>query len=866
MIINMKTTYKYLLAAVCAAPMILSGCQREIEFDAPANITARIADNDPQTRTSYDNLEGKFTWNEGDEIAIHFKGGKYETFAVSPNTDPVTGSVLSSSVGTKLRNDFAVYPATAAVVTADGAAPKVNFPTEYDLTALTGVDEEYAPAILLAANKPGEDLAFYHAGGLARFILTDVALTVTKIVVTFDKEVAGEFAAVTDDANEPIPYVMTRDGEGTSVTFIVNRTVIGTDKAIDLNLPVPCGTYEWVKVETYAGATLQNTLTHNSPMEFARHHGKRVAFVETEVELFIGNETGGTSLGNITVPARTPTLPNDGGQLTLAPAFVSYLVDGDRIEPVPFIIQYSTDGRNWLAPGDEGYPDWLSPAGTVDLNGSVPEYPQELTLAIDPLKNLIPMTAKGVPMPEGSRTANLQAKDPVAGVVDLSTINVATGATVLSSTANCYVIGAPGTYKFPAVYGNGLKGGEINEAAFHGMKKDPVSGEYVYRDDAPQAYYTSSSNAGFILGRFLDHKDELIMSPYIAEQLSTSNLTAQVLWMDQPGLIEQVHYEPGDAGATDDYIWFEITHDGIAQGNALIGLLDENNTIVWSWHIWVTDEDMTKTTNFNGFQMSPAIMGFCNRVQTEQYQRITGYVRIAQDYIGGKNSNSVRITIGTTGTTFLRGNSPYYQLGRKDPIVGMNGRESYYGDKKVYPARDENPFYPQFALLDMITYGESIQYPYKHYYPDTGQIRWLTKTYGNAWNSTQTSFVSTREYDPVTKTIYDPCPVGFKVPGPAVFPVQADLDRILAGKVAASSAPDGLLYYQFDETKLLSMGLREKFFRDFNSTIIRFALSDGLASSPRFIGTCWVIHESHRSVSVAGTYTYAMVVMPTVDE
>ena len=174
---DMKTTFKYLLAAACAAPMILSGCQREVEFDAPAQITVRIADNDPQTRTSYDNLEGKFTWNEGDEIAIHFKGGKYETFAVSPNTDPVTGSVLSSSVGTKLRNDFAVYPATAAVVTADGAAPKVNFPTEYDLTALTGVDEEYAPAILLAANKPGEDLAFYHAGGLARFILTDVALT-----------------------------------------------------------------------------------------------------------------------------------------------------------------------------------------------------------------------------------------------------------------------------------------------------------------------------------------------------------------------------------------------------------------------------------------------------------------------------------------------------------------------------------------------------------------------------------------------------------------------------------------------------------------------------------------------------------------
>ena len=820
---DMKTTFKYLLAAACAAPMILSGCQREVEFDAPAQITVRIADNDPQTRTSYDNLEGKFTWNEGDEIAIHFKGGKYETFAVSPNTDPVTGSVLSSSVGTKLRNDFAVYPASAAVATADGAAPKVNFPAEYDLTAFTSFDEEFAPALLLAANDAGEDLAFYHAGGLARFILTDVALTVTKIVVTFDKEVTGEFAAVTDDANEPIPYVMTRDGEGTSVTFIVNRTVIGTDKAIDLNLPVPCGTYEWVKVETYAGATLQNTLTHNSPMEFARHHGKRVAFVETEVELFIGNETGVTSLGNITVPARTPTLPNDGGQLTLAPAFVSYLVDGDRIEPVPFIIQYSTDGRSWLAPGDEGYPDWLSPAGTVDLNGSVPEYPQELTLAIDPLKNLIPMTAKGVPMPEGSRTANLQAKGPVSGVVDLSTINVATGATVLSSTANCYVIGAPGTYKFPAVYGNGLKGGEINEAAFRGKKKDPVSGEYVYRDDAPQAYYTSSSNAGFILGRFLDHKDELIMSPYIAEQLGTSNLTAQVLWMDQPGLIEQVHYEPGE------------------------------------------DEDMTKTTNFNGFQMSPAIMGFCNRVQTEQYQSITGYVRIAQDYIGGQNSNSVRITIGTNGTRFLKGNSPYYQLGRKDPIVGTDGREGYIGDKKVYPAKEENPYYPQYALLDMVTYGESIQYPYKHYYPDTGQDRWLTKTYGNVWNSTQTAFISSREYDPVTKTIYDPCPVGFKVPGPKVFD-GIGIDQVIAGRIPADSSPDRILTYKIDETSFPSMGLREKFFRDFNSPYMRYAVSDGLQSSPRFLGTCWHIHELGRTVRIYGLNSYAMPVMPTVDE
>ena len=105
MLFDMKTTFKYLLAAACAAPMILSGCQREIAPEGPATITVRIADNDGLTRTSYDQVEGKFAWTAGDEIAIHFKGGKYETFAVTPNTDPAKGTIVSSSTGGKVRND-----------------------------------------------------------------------------------------------------------------------------------------------------------------------------------------------------------------------------------------------------------------------------------------------------------------------------------------------------------------------------------------------------------------------------------------------------------------------------------------------------------------------------------------------------------------------------------------------------------------------------------------------------------------------------------------------------------------------------------------------------------------------------------------
>ena len=863
MMIDMKNTFKYLLAAVCAAPMILSGCQREVELDdAPARITVRIADNDPQTRTSYDNLEGKFTWNEGDEIAIHHVGGKYETFAVSPNSDPTTGSVISSTVAGKVRNDFAVYPASAAVATADGAAPKVSLPAEYDLTALTDVDETFAPAILLAENVADEDLAFYHAGGLVRFVLTDLAATTTKIVVTFDKNVTGEFDVVTDDADEPVPYIETGDGENTVVTFTVSSDVIGTDKAIDLNLPVPCGTYEWAKVETFAGDALLSTLMHNAPMEFARHHGKRVAFVETEDEFYVGNQDAtSTELGKIVVPSGTPTLDNDGGILTLAPAFVSYKVNGENVEPVPFKMQFSTDKRSWT----DVLPEWISFAGTVDPNGSVPEYPQELSIIIDPLKNLIPMTEKGVPMPEGSRTANLQAKSD-AGTVDLSTINVATGAPVATSTANCYVVDAPGTYTFPFVYGNGVKDGEINQPAFRGMQKNADTGVYEFRPDEETAY--NGQAKAHILGRFQNHNGDLITTPYIAEQLGSTNFTAKVLWMDQPGLIESATFVPGNT-AQDAHIEFVVSHAGIAQGNALIGALDQNGTIVWSWHIWVTDEDLTATKNLKGYQSSPVSLGFCNQVQIAQYRRLTGYVRIVQDIAGGKATNYVTITVGTDSDPKRYANGPHYVPGRKDPIVGFDGDRDVVGDKKVYPTREEgNPYYPQYAILDLTTLAGSIQHPYIQYYPESGRTpsRWMDITYGNLWNSTQTVFTTGEGVysgpDKVTKTIYDPSPVGYRVPGPATYAGIAFDDMVAT---AQGSAPDGIRLYTVDEATMVCLGLREKYLRYISSALVYYLTSDMVYGSNRFVGTEYYLHGSHRTSNVTSMSSAASV-LPVVDE
>ncbi|MDO4165317.1 MAG: fimbrillin family protein [Bacteroides sp.] len=68
------------------------------------------------------------------------------------------------------------------------------------------------------------------------------------------------------------------------------------------------------------------------------------------------------------------------------------------------------------------------------------------------------------------------------------------GASMVENTANCYIINAPGTYSLPLVYGNAIKDGSDNKAAY-------VS--------------TASTSSGRILTPFVNHLDRGITDPYI---------------------------------------------------------------------------------------------------------------------------------------------------------------------------------------------------------------------------------------------------------------------------------------------------------------------------------------------------------------
>ena len=345
---------------------------------------------------------------------------------------------------------------------------------------------------------------------------------------------------------------------------------------------------------------------------------------------------------------------------------------------------------------------------------------------------------------------------------DLSTYNPATGGELSGEgrrSANCYIIKAPGYYKLPLVYGNTLN----NLANANGNGSETFKNAY----------------------------DEKITSADISGVKG-----AKLLWQDEYGLIE-----PSSIRVVDNYLYFEIKEGSITQGNALIAATSgENGTgdILWSWHIWVTDADFKNKVKIYGgaslnyntgstsgrkeFNFMKMPLGFCNST-TLKYPERKIVATIKQTGIGG-NETSVTITqSGSSSVVKSYGeNSTFYQWGRKDPFPGSDGNlcnTSNYNKstpKYCYDA-DGNSFEYKKVGGDTsngrTSKGGSIKNPYTFFYSlttgtDTDPANdWCNETTYNNWSSNDNgvTFVD----HTVVKSLYDPCPIGFKVPETTSF-------------------------------------------------------------------------------------------------
>lgn len=165
-------------------------------------------------------------------------------------------------------------------------------------------------------------------------------------------------------------------------------------------------------------------------------------------------------------------------------------------------------------------------------------------------------------------------------------------------------------------------------------------------------------------------------------------------------LIKRVSYKDG-------YIGFQ-TADTFKEGNAVIAAKDAYGNILWSWHIWLTDQP-----------------------QDQVYYNNAG---IMMD----RNLGATSAKRGDVGALGL-----LYQWGRKDPLGGAPSTITWPASVES----NSNNGTIAFATANPTTFITRNEYNYDWYY--TGS----SLTDNTRWTTSENS-----------KSIYDPCPVGWRVP------------------------------------------------------------------------------------------------------
>ena len=275
------------------------------------------------------------------------------------------------------------------------------------------------------------------------------------------------------------------------------------------------------------------------------------------------------------------------------------------------------------------------------------------------------------------------------GAFDLSTHDYLNNPCA-QTTANCYVVDAPGKYRFPTAYGNSIVNGNTNQKAY-----DPFA----------------NSLSSVALSGFPDYSGKQITAPMIANNGTTLS-RATLVWEDVEDLIAPDSIRLVNGGSA---VEFFISPETIDQGNAVIAVLDGSGNIVWSWHIWVTDQKASlaqpiEVQNKYGEQVGfmPLTLGWCSTSNAYGTMGRDLAVRITMSDIKLLNNRcTFRIRQNSSETVDLsnniEGNAPYYNWGRKDPFPGAKSTAQSLGDYFEDMSCQPKDFYQ--AGRDAATFG-----------------------------------------------------------------------------------------------------------------------------------------------------------------
>jgi hypothetical protein len=561
----------------------------------------------------------------------------------------------------------------------------------------------------------------------------------------------------------------------TAVNFAVGNLKKGTIKKITISGVYGAGTYSYkTKAWTTTGSANASYSVSPNYTTANRSLASNVFITSGDNTLLMIPQTLPTSAtvsieflfdGEASTRTLTAKLSSDGKAVWAKGTTVTYTVSTTSINDVLIITppdfftyeggtkQYKITSYRWTGDGGQEALKW--DASFYNAAGSKVSQPSWVTgftstaTKIDGSYNAMVSKTTSTNTTHFALLKNEPQKGSSSSYYDLSTHNYE-GQTTSRNTANTYIVNARGYYKIPLVYGNAITNGVTNTSSFTSTA-------------------TSTSSIP-VLTRFLDYKGQGITNPYIASKYTPSR--CRMIWQDVENMVSNVRLVKESDGQY--YAYFEIglnkNSSGdpyIGEGNALIGALDASGTIMWSWQIWVTDDRVSRYKTLvnhegNKYKIMPTYLGWAAYEENVKYYPERNiYVKINQS--GGQTLSS-SFEIVQTGYSYNEqsniGYAPYYQFGRKDPIVGArtdNGtaKSLYFEDNNAKAA------YTFTSFARRGTVSEGIQYPYARFQANGD---WSDTHYFNLWSANNASGAATD--NPVVKTVYDPSPIGFHVARP----------------------------------------------------------------------------------------------------
>lgn len=248
-------------------------------------------------------------------------------------------------------------------------------------------------------------------------------------------------------------------------------------------------------------------------------------------------------------------------------------------------------------------------------------------------------------------------------------------------------------------------------------------------------------------------------------------------------LIEGVNFKWIKREGADYRDYFEFAIAEGLEGNFVLGvhrytdmgrtLLDD--VFLWSWHMWVTDYNpdatlplLTPQVDGSGFEARYAYDvagGQVNRYYGNQW-KVGGVLE--NSYMMDRNLGELSVDVNTH-TDILT-----YQFGRKDPFpYESSNNNSLHKTYTIYNRYNDESVFPYRTQAQLTEDNVTDPVVYSVYHPDIYIAifsNWMLQDksasdilYNAAYNWNDTKLVNGKTIDYNSKSIFDPCPAGWRV-------------------------------------------------------------------------------------------------------